>query len=63
MRGLVKLNEIEDVVEPPLGGNRELLVSRLPRDEPMDMEAKDAALEEAEEDARFSPGESRVSLL
>ena len=63
MRGLVKLNELEDVVEPPLGGNQECSMSRLPRDEPMDMEAEDTMLEEAEDDAQFSPGESRLSLL
>ena len=63
MRGLVKLNELEDVAEPLLGGNQELSVSRLPRDEPMDMEAEDTVLEEAEEDARFNPGESRIGLL
>jgi len=32
MRGLVKLNELEDIVEPSLGGNQERSVSRLPRD-------------------------------
>ena len=58
MRGLVKLNELEDVAEPPLSNNQEIFVSRLPRDEPLDMEAKDATLEEVEEEARFSPGES-----
>ena len=51
MRGLVKLNELEDIAEPPLGSNQDLSVSRMPRDEPMDMEAEDAALAEAEEDA------------
>ena len=63
MRGLVKLDELEDVAEPPLGGNQELAVSRLSRDEAMDMEAEDAVLEEAEDDARFSPGESCLDLL
>ena len=58
MCGLVKLNELEEVTEPSLGGNQERSVSRLPRDEPMDMEAEDVALEEVEEDAWFSPGES-----
>ena len=51
MRGLVKLNELEDVAEPSLGGNKETTVSRLPRDEPLDMEAEDAALEEVEDEA------------
>lgn len=51
MRGLLKLDDLEDVAEPPLGGNQELSVSRMPRDKPMDMEAEDAVLEEAKEDA------------
>lgn len=63
MRGLVKLNELEDVIEPPLNSNQETSISRLPRDEPLDMEAEDAALEEAEEKAWFNPGESQIGLL
>ena len=63
MRGLVKLNELEDVVEPLLGGNQERSVSRLPRDEPMDMEAEDVALGEVKDDSWFNPGESRLGLL
>ena len=63
MRGLVKLNELEEVVEPLLDGNQERSVSWLPRDEPMDMEVEDATLEEAEEDNWFSLGESRHDLL
>ena len=63
MRGLVKLNELEDVVEPPLGRNQETSVSRLPRDDTLDMEADDAALGEAKEGARFSPDESQTGLL
>ena len=57
MKGLVKLNELEDIASP-LSGNQELSVSRMPRDEPMDMEAKEIALVKAEEDAWFSPSES-----
>lgn len=63
MHELVKLNELEEVIEPPLGGNQERSVLRQPRDEAMDMEVEDAALEEAEEDARFSPREQRLSHL
>lgn len=63
MHGLVKLNELEEVAKPLLVGNQERSVSRLPRDEPMNMEAEDTALEEVEEDARFNPGESRLGLL
>ena len=63
MRGMVKLNELEDVVEPPLGGHQEASVSRLPRDDPLDMEVDDATLEEAEEEARFNPSKSQIGLL
>lgn len=63
MRGLVKLNELEEVVEPPLGGHLEATVLRLPRDNPRDLDANDAALEEEGEEARFIPGESQLSLL
>ena len=63
MRGLVKLNELEEVVEPPLGGHSEAFISRLPRDDPLDMDADDAVLEEEGEEAWFSPGESQHGLL
>ena len=63
MRGLVKLNEHEEVAEPPLSGHQEAFVSRLPRDDPLDMEADDATLEEEEAEARFSLGESQIDLL
>lgn len=63
MRGLVKLNELKDVVEPLLSDNQECLVSRLPRDKHMDMEVEDTTLEEVEDDAWFSPGESHLDLL
>ena len=60
---LVKLNELEEVAEPPLGNNQERPVLRRPRDEAMDMEVEDALLEEAEEDAQLSPGEQRLGHL
>ena len=63
MRGLGKFNELEDIIEPPLGGHQEASILRLPRDDPLDMEADDATLEEEEAKARFSPGESQIGLL
>ena len=63
MRGLVKLNELEDVVEPPLDDNQETFISRLLRDEPVDMKVEDAALEDVEEEAQFSQGELQIGLL
>lgn len=63
MRGLVKLNELKEVVEPPLRGHPDVSVSRLLRDDPQDLDMDDAVLEEEGEEVRFSPGESRLSLL
>ena len=63
MHKLVKLNKLKEVAEPLLGGNHESPVTRRPKDEAMDMEAEDAALEEAEEDAWFNPGEQHLGHL
>ena len=63
MRKLVKLNELEEVAEPPLGGSQERPVLWRPSDKAMTMEAEDATLEEVEEDTQFSPGEQRLGHL
>ena len=63
MRGLVKLNKLEEVAEPPLGGHPKASVLRMPRNDPLDMDADDVALEEEGEEARFNPGESQPGLL
>lgn len=46
MRGLVKLNELEEVAEPPLGSPPEVSTSRMPRDDTQDLDVDDVALEE-----------------
>lgn len=56
MRGLVKLNKLEEVAEPLLGDPPEVSSSRLPRDDPRDLDADDATLEEEGEEAWFRPG-------
>lgn len=63
MRGFVKHNELEEVAEPPLGDPLEVSSSRLPRDDPQDLDADDAMLEDEGEEARFILGESQPSLL
>ena len=63
MRGLVKLNELEEVAEAPLGGPPEVSTSPLHRDDTQDLDADDAVLEEDGEEALFSPGESQLGLL
>ena len=63
MRGLVKLNELEEVAEPPLGGPLEVSTSRLLREDTLDLDADDIVLEEEGEEAWFSPGESHLGLL
>ena len=63
MRGLVKLNDLEEVVEPPLGGTPEATTLGQPKDEMLDLEVDDAVSEEDNEVAHFSPGETQINLL
>ena len=63
MRGLVKLNELKEVVEPPLGGLLEVSTSSLPGYYTKDLDADDIALNDDGEEARFSPSESQLGLL
>ena len=63
MRGLVKLNELEEVVEPLVGSLLKVSTSRLPRDDTQDLDADNVALDDDGEEARFSPNESQLGLL
>lgn len=63
MRALVKLNELEEVVEPPLGGLLEASASSMPKDFVQDLDENIVALDEEGEEARFSPAESHSGLL
>lgn len=63
MRGLVKLNELEEVAEPPLGNMPEASTLGLPKDEMQDLEEEDTTLEDDGEEARYSLGESQLGLL
>lgn len=46
MRGLVKLNDLEELAKPPLGGTPEATTSGLPKEEMLDLEVEDAIQEE-----------------
>jgi hypothetical protein len=63
MRGLVKLNELEEVAEPPLGGLLEATTSSMPKYVVQDLDEDNAALDDEGEEDRFSPGESHLGLL
>ena len=63
MRSLVKVNDLEELAEPPLGGTSEASTSGPPKEEKLDREVEDAMREEANEDAQLSPGEAQVGLL
>ena len=63
MRGLVKLNELEEVGEPPLGGLPETSTSGFPKDDMQGLEEKDTTLEDEGKEAQFIPGESQLGLL
>ena len=63
MRGLVKLNEMEEVAETPLGGLPEASSLSMPRDDTQDLDDDEAALEEEGEAERFSLSESQLGLL
>lgn len=57
MRSLVKVNDLEELVEPPLGGVPEASTSGPSREELRDMEMEDAMRDAANEDPNYSPGE------
>ena len=63
MRGRVKLNELEEVAEPPLGGLPKVSTLSMPKDDTQDLDDDEAALEDEGEEARFSLGESQPGLL
>ena len=46
MRGLVKVNNLEELAEPPLGGTPEATASGPPKEEMLDLEVEDAIQEE-----------------
>ena len=63
MRGLVKLKDLEELTEPPLGGTLEATTSGSPKEEMLDLDVEDDIQEEENTEAQFSPGEAQIGLL
>ena len=63
MRGLVKLNELEEVAEPLLGGLPKASTSGPLKDEMLDLDEEDTTPEDDNKATRFSVGESQIGLL
>ena len=63
MHSLVKVNDLEELVEPPLGGVSKANTSGPSREELRDMEMEDAMWDVENEDPDFSPREVRADLL
>ena len=63
MRGLVNLNDLEELVEPSLGGTPEATTLGPPKEEMLDLDVEDKTQEEENDEAQFSPSEAHISLL
>ena len=63
MRGLVKVNSLEELAKPPLGGNPEASTSGTPKEEMLDLEVEDAMREEANMNTQFSLGKAQIGLM
>ena len=63
MRCMVKLNNLEELVEPPLGGTPGASTSAQPKDAAMDLEEEEGHPEEENELAQFSPGEANYGMV
>lgn len=63
MRCMVKLNDLEELDEPPLGGTLGASTSAPPKDTAMDLEEEEGRLQEANEMAQFSQGEANYGLV
>ena len=60
---MVKLNDLEELAEPLLGGAPGVSTSRLAKDEVMDLDDGDRLQEEVNVAAQFSPDEANIGLL
>ena len=60
---MVKINDLEELVEPPLGGTLGVSTSGLPNDEAMDVDESIGLQEEAKLAALFSASEANIGLL
>lgn len=60
MRCMVKLNDLEDMVEPPLDGVPEASCSTMRQNEEIDMEAEAGRRAGATNTAHFSPNDDTL---
>ena len=63
MRCMVKINDLEELAEPPLSGTLGASTSSNPKDDAMDMEESVELYEEAKLASQFSPGEAHTGHL
>lgn len=59
----VKLNDLKELVEPPLGRTLGASTSTPPKDAAMDLDKDDRLQEAANVMAQFSPGKANFSLV
>lgn len=62
MRSMVKLQDLVDFSEPPLGGTSGALTSYHRKDEAMELDEEDVYQDEATAGAQFSSGEANFGL-
>ena len=62
MRGMVKLNDLEDLAEPPLDGAPEALSLTLRKHEGMDMDIAAGRGAGAPSNAQYGPDDANVGL-
>lgn len=60
---MVKLDDLEELDEPPLGGNLGSSTSKLPKDVAMDLDEADEIQEEANAMTQFSPSEANFGVV
>ena len=63
MRCMVKLNDLEEMVEPPLGGTSGDLTLAPPQEEAMDLDGVAGRMTETNDKAKLSPGEENFGLV
>jgi hypothetical protein len=63
MRCMVKINDLEELAEPPLSGTLGASTSSTPKDNAMDVEESVGLQEEAKLATQFSPGKAHTGHL
>ena len=63
MWGLVKLTDLEELVNTSLGGTPEATTLGPPKEEMLDLDVEDDIQEEENAEAQFSPDEAHIGML